>query len=425
MTTLSELSRKRGFYPLTILLIVVLIVVYLISSKPKPPTTESEEKSWLVSYETITLGSASPQLSLLGTIESPFDATLSAAITADVARVPVREGQYVEAGQVLVELDPREIQLQVQEKQADVLDIEAQIAAEKVRYQADQKALADEQKLLGIADKSVSRQQRLRDSNLVAQEGFEAAESIRAQRALSITTREQNIADHPNRLRQLQARLSKAKTALSNAEIDADRASIRAPFDGVVTSVTVSPGERVQIGQALVSLYDQEGMEVRAQIPDRYVSLIRQALRQGQVIDARASAFGTETPLKLERLSGQANRGAGGVDALLIPIEEDSQLILNGTVKLYVDLPKVDQVVTLPVSALYGADRIYRIEDGRLHALKIRNIGKIFREDQLDRIIIAADELQTGDRIITTQLPNAITGLKVTTRSAQDDTEGQ
>jgi len=416
MIVFKELTQKRGFYPLLILAVVIVLVAALIATKPEPPKTVSEEKAWLVSFETIRIQNAAPELALLGSVESPFDATLSAAISADVLAVPVREGQRVEAGELLIELDPREIDLHVQERRAEIDDLMAQIATENNRYQADQQALEHEKTLLAMADKAKNRQQRLRDSNLIAQERFEQAESTSAQTALSITAREQSIADHPNRLKQLKAKLARAETALENALIDAERVHVKAPFAGVVTQVVVAKGERVQIGQALVQLYDRKNIEVRAQIPDRHVDLVARALANHIPISAKANSYGRDISLELERLSGQANRGAGGVDALFIPEEGQSGLILNSTLKLYVQLPELKHVVTLPVSSLYGADRIYRIQEGRLQAIEAEILGKQFSEDGVDRMILRAETLNSGDRIVTTQLPNAITGLKVKTR---------
>ena len=420
LTNLVKTIGRKWKFPLIIVGVLVLILMVLKFAKPSPPKAESHEKSWLVSTKTLAFVTASPQIALLGTVESPFDSQLSAALTTDVTYVPVREGQAVSKGQLLIELDAREISLQLKQRQADVQDLDAQIKAEQNRFKSDQKSLSDENALRAISNQALARQTKLKASNLVAQERIEQAESQLAQSSLAITSRELSIADHPNRLQQLKAKLTRAQTAYENAQIDVQRTQIAAPFDGVITEVSVAPGERVQNGQALTRLYDSKAIEVRAQLPDRHMALIRSAIDSGATISARAQHYGERVDLNLERLSGQANRGAGGVDALFIPQQmtdaSPKALVLNSSLKIFVDLPALDKVVTLPVSAIYATKRVYRVKDSRLEAIEIKVLGSQLDKNGRSLAIITSPHLKAGDLIVTTQLPNAISGLKVTVR---------
>ncbi len=418
MNKLQALTQKHAWIlPLTILLVAALIIFALIASKPKPPKKETQEKAWLISTETVSITQAHPQIELLARVESPYKATLSAALSADILRVPVRDGQSVKQGEVLLQLDARESTLSLSQRQADIDELDALIDAEKLRYLSDRRALKEETRLLDIAKQSLDRQASLKASNLVAQERYDNAESSLAKQALSVNARELNVADHPNRLRQLEARRARALTLLKDARIDLERAQIKAPFDGIITRVTAAPGERVQLGQALVTLYDRNNIELRAQVPDKYLSLINNALSQGVHIQAQALSQQPEVALQLLRLSGQASLNNGGIDALFKPLSEEHNLVLNKALRLRIDMPALTGVVTLPVSAIYGTQRIYRVEDGRLQSLQVKVLGKQFSEASQDRVIIRSKLLKEGDRIITTQLPNAISGLKVIERS--------
>jgi multidrug resistance efflux pump len=418
MNKLKTLHQQHlWFTPLIILLVVSLIIFYLISSKPAPTKQQTPEKEWLVATETIQLKTTTPQINLLGRVTNPFDSTLSAGIVADVAEVPVRDGMQVKASDLLVRLDNQEILLSVKQRQADVAELNAQIMAEKNRYASDQVALIEEQKLLTIAENAVKRQAALQASKLVAQERYDTADSQRAQTALSVNARKLTLADHPSRLAQLKARLTRAETLLNDALLDAKRSEIKAPFDGVITSVSVAPGERVQLGQALVSLYDNHSMELHAQIPDRYVSEIRASLVSGKPVKAQSSRFGQTHDLVLKRLSGQVKSGSGGINGIFIPSESSQSFVLNNAMEITVNLPSIENSISLPLSAIYGSDRVYRVEDGRLQAISVKIIGKEL--DPLgkeDRAIIESKLLNRGDIITTTQLPNAISGLKVKVR---------
>lgn len=420
-------QQHKWLLPILILVIAAAIISLLMFTKPQPPKKETTEKAWLVSSEPISFVSVSPNISLLGHIESPFDSTISAAINSDIISVPVRDGEHVSRGQILMSLDAREIALVVAQRQADIDELKAQIITENNRFNADKRALEDEQQLLNIAVSGVKRQVKLQQSKLGSQERIDQAETLRAQKALAVNTRKLNIADHPSRLSQLNARLNRAKTALKDAEIDANRANITAPFDGIITAIHTAPGERVQLGQALISLYDRKNIEIRAQIPNRYIPLVTEALAQGKVIEAQTQHNDTPSLLALKRLSGQANQGTGGVDALFTPIvnterlaaidSQASTLILNSTLKVQVTLPPIPDVATLPLSAIYGSNRIYRIKNERLESIDVTILGKQFMSDGVpDKVIIQSELLKAGDIIATTQLPTAISGLKVIER---------
>jgi multidrug efflux pump subunit AcrA (membrane-fusion protein) len=81
-----------------------------------------------------------------------------------------------------------------------------------------------------------------------------------------------------------------------------------------------------------------------------------------------------------------------------------------------VALPALDNTVTLPVSALYGTNRVYRITDERIEAVTINVLGNQADAEGKTRVIIDKGALRDGERIVTTQLPSAITGMKVQLR---------
>lgn len=418
---MTERSKKKWKLPLIIIAVAIVLLALLRFTKPEPPTVASEEKAWLVNTESIEVGAYEPHLSLLGKVTSPFDARLSSVISADVAAVPAREGHRVVKGQTLVSLDKREINSRVQQRQADVAELQASLKAERNRFTADKRSLAEEQRLLSVAKEALQRQVRLKSANLVAQERLEQAESELAQRALAVSARQQSIDDHPNRLSQLEARTMRARAALNDAEFDMERSDIKAPFDGLVTQIHVAPGDRVQAGQIIAGIYDTEQLEVRAQLPDKFLSVIRQALGEKEIVTALSDYQGTTVLLQLNRMAGQTNINSGGVDAFFTPMDSGTPLTLNSTLSLNVSLPALPNTITLPVSALYGTNRVYRITDERIEAVTINVVGTQADNEGRTRVIIEKGALTQGEPIVTTQLPNAISGLKVAVRETTSE----
>jgi hypothetical protein len=197
------------------------------------------------------------------------------------------------------------------------------------------------------------------------------------------------------------------------AQLDLERTRIKAPFSGRIIRVLVAPGERVQVGELLVEAYPMAHLEIRAQIPFPHLPAVRAALAEETDLPATGQVDGCTPQAALTRLGGEVNRGSGGMEALFGIRQGSECLVLGRLLPLVVNLPPREGLVELPFEALYGLQRVYRLEDGRMAAVEVKRIGERRTPDGEMRVLVRSPRLQKGDRIITTQLPNAVTGLKV------------
>jgi hypothetical protein len=112
---------------------------------------------------------------------------------------------------------------------------------------------------------------------------------------------------------------------------------------------------------------------------------------------------------------------SGGVDGLFSLVKDQPSTLALGTfIELSLSLGTQDNVIVMPFNALYGLNRVYRLNDGYLEAVKISRVGEYEDSDGQTQLLIRGDNLNEGDRIVSTQLPNAITGLRV--EAMNDDT---
>jgi lipopolysaccharide export system protein LptC len=70
-------------------------------------------------------------------------------------------------------------------------------------------------------------------------------------------------------------------------------------------------------------------------------------------------------------------------------------------------------VFAVPYQAVYGNSRVYRVVENRLQALDVASIGQSSVEDGRALVLIRSSDIETGDQIAITHLPNAVSGLKV------------
>jgi RND family efflux transporter MFP subunit len=417
MTASSRFLKSPALW---IFLGTVLAIAVLVTLRPEPPRTPVTERASPVQVREVIPQSVNPQLRLLGEVESPRISTLTASIGAEVAKVPVLEGAVVTPEQLLVALAPQEAELVLRQAEADLANLQAQISQEQTRAGFDRETLAQQETLVAAARRTVERERRLQESDLTSELRLDEARASLARAELNLINQRLVIANKEARLDALQAQLARAEALRDQARLDLARAEIRAPFAGVVTEVAVSPGERVRIGDPMLTLYSADALEVRAQLPHRWLPTVREAIRNGRGLTATGIANGERYPLILERLSGRVSPGAGGVDALFRFAGTDPEgrrPVLGRTLDIILELPSVRNAISLPVSALYGTNQVFKVVDGRLQSVLVELRGDRFSANG-QQILVQSDELVAGDRVITTQLPNAVSGLKVEVRDA-------
>lgn len=404
----------RLLLPLLVLAASLAGFAYLRATREPLPPVQAEERAWLVQVVPVSLRARGPQLLLYGQVSNRGLATLSAAVAGDVQSVLALEGEQLRRGALLVELDPAELRLELAQREAELADARAQIESENTRHGADLEAMAIERRLLDLAQREASRIDDLVRRNLASATQRDQARAELERAELALVARQQAVSDHAARLAMLESRLAKARAARDRAALDLQRSRIEAPFDGRVVAVAVAVGDRVVPGSPLVELIDDTRLEVRALIPSARLATVRAALNDGASLAATAQVDGAPVALELRALAARSAEASGGVDALFRVTSESDALAVGRVLTVILDLPAVDDVAELPFEALYGLDRIYRIEDDeRMYPVPVRLVGERYSGDGARRILVTAPELAEGDQVVSTQLPNAVTGLRV------------
>ena len=394
--------------------VTLLLVFALVATKPDAQVSAPKEAVYTVQAMRAQPAARRPTLLLYGTAESPSRANLSASLAADVVAVHVQAGDRKPRGELLIELDPAEADIALSQARAQLAQAEAQLALDASQRRNNRAALEHEKALLTLSERAVARAVRLRRQGVLSEAELDAAKQKHQQQKITLDQRRLAVEQADAYTRQLQAQLSSAEAQLQRAELDLQRTQIVAPFDAAVVTTHVAAGDRVSPGQLLIEIFDQSRVEIRAQIPSRHAAALKQALARGESIDAELMSAGSHSKAQLVRLAATA--GGGGQNAYFAAT--DSAIALDANVSLALHLPAQEQAIAVPFTALYDLSRVFVVEpDGRLQSVTVENLGD-YHAPQSDpqsapQLLIRSAELEAGDQIITTQLPNAVTGLKV------------
>ena len=385
----------------------------LIATTPSAPGTEPEERAHSVSVQVIEPGRRSPTVAAYGRVEAAAITDLEAPVSAPVARVNVREGQWVEAGEVLVELDDRQARLDLRSREADTAEARAELASLRAEQAMTERMAAEQQALADLAAAKLARFENLFERQMIARALLDEVREDAARARLALARHDNELADFPNRIARQQAAVTRAEVAAERVAIDLERTRIRAPFDGPVLAVHVARGNQVMQGTPLIRLADADSFEVRATLPAEHAAALRAELGNAGADGLRASGeLGEEQlTLQLTRLAGAQKSGRTGIDAFF-RFPAHAGIELGRVVDLSISLPEQPGLVALPVQAIFENGRIYRIEDSRLVAMDVDVVGAS-NADEGYRLLVRSPELRAGQRIITTALPQARTGLKV------------
>jgi len=401
---------SKRLLPLLILALAVAGFLLLRMTRPEPAAVTATERSWRVEVQVVEPGRHTPVLPLYGQVVAPEQLTVTATLAGRIQARPVTEGQRVTAGELLVALDEADIRPALAQAEAQVADLSAQIRSEQVRYANDREALGSEQAILANARRQFERTRALVERNLASRENLDAATDTLARAELTVSTRQRAIDEHPARLQSLQARLAQAQASLEGTVRDAARARVTAPFDGVITGVQVAPGDQVARNEPLLGLYPVQGLELRARVPEVFRAELLAALARGDALDA--TVVDNSQRFRLVRFAGVAD--PAGTDAILELVGEPAGLRPGAMLPVLLQRPARKDAVMIPFSALYGADSVYLMnDDDRMERVTVERIGEAPAANGERQLLVAGDRLEAGVRLITTHLPNAITGLKV------------
>jgi len=291
-----------------------------------------------------------------GRVLSPAEVSLGSQLGGVVRAVRAREGERVTAGQVLVELDDRELSTQVEQARAGVLvastrvgqlrTVSARVAGESVRQA---------QANLRAAETTWERQRTLFRSGAIA-----ATELESAQRAVDVARSQlqsAQIASAGSSAGGGDARVAvagrvQAEAALRVAEARLAQSRVVAPAAGVIMTRSVEPGDVVTPGRALLVLLRDGDTELSMTPDERNLA----DLRLGQRAVASAEAFPDRPfPAEVSYIAPTIDALRGTVEVKLRVPTPPPFLRPSMTVSVEVEVARHPNALSLPPDAVRDA----------------------------------------------------------------------
>ncbi|MCF6313614.1 MAG: efflux RND transporter periplasmic adaptor subunit [Verrucomicrobiales bacterium] len=326
-----------------------------------------------------------------GTLEARVKSTISARISGLLSNVLVDQGDRVEKGDLLVELDDAVLLQQVEIAKADIAAKEASI----VRLVTDKnRAVA----VLKQATRLLERMQKAIESGSVSQTDLDKSNEMFAIAQAGLGRAEAAITEG-------QKALVTAEETLRYHRVALDNTKVTAPFDGLVVRRQRDPGDIVLPGSAILTLVSTEELWVSAWVDETEMNQVKPG-QEARVIFRSVA----EQPFrgKVARLGRETDRETREFVVDVSVVKKPVNWAVGQRAEVYIEAGRKASVLLLPANYLQwrkGLAGVFTATDGRA----VWNLVKLgLRNDDFYEVVEGVKE--GDDLIIPSKLKQRLEG---------------
>jgi RND family efflux transporter MFP subunit len=404
-----------------VILAAILIAAVLVILRPKAERRVAEETGRLVEVFAVKAEKVPMVIEAYGTVEPREALLLVAEVRGQiVATDPTfEEGKFVTRGTGLIRIDPRNYELEVQRRNVQILQAQAEIKRleqEILNLQARIKIARTD---VSLAESEYSRLKKLIDRKVIAQSTLDKAEQQYLASRERLQTLENQLALTGPQKEQLLAQRDMARVTFEEAKLDLERSALLAPFDGWVLEKAIEVGQHVTVGQIMGKIYSAGELDIEVRIPVKDLKWLPADLNSDAPIEAQVVFESQGAPStwrgRLARVKAEMDEKTRTLPVIIEVDEttpaEDNRSSFRLRPGMFVTVKimgnEVSQAFVLPRHLVYPGDTVYTVENDRL---KIKSVD-ILRTSK-DSVIVSKG-LSDGDRIIKTPLSAVSDGMLV------------
>jgi membrane fusion protein (multidrug efflux system) len=218
---------------------------------------------------------------------------LQPQVSGTVTYIGVDQTQPVQRGQVLVQLDPHDTDVQLAQSKANLAQTVRDVVQLFAQERQQQAVLSSQQAQLALAEKELARDRGLIGSHGISQQELDRTEEnarnalagIRQAQAALQSVRAQIAGTRP----QTHPRVLLAESNLRSAWLARNRTAVRSPIFGYMVRREVQLGEQVSPATEIVALAPLDTVWIDANFKETQL----EKLRIGQPVSVKADIYGS------------------------------------------------------------------------------------------------------------------------------------
>jgi RND family efflux transporter MFP subunit len=377
-------SNKRRLFGIIIVAVLVSAVIIsrgLLVTAPRAERQTAERQARLVEVQVLQPSDQRVWISAYGQVEASQRINLAAQVAGRVTELSPNfvPGRRVRAGQILLQIDPADYQVAVDNAEANLASAQAALAQE-------------------------------RGSQAVARGDFAALD-------MQVDASERALMLREPQLRAAEAKVRSAEAALAQARLNLQRCTLRAPLDSLVLSRSIGVGAQVSgANMALGELAAAEPFWVTLLVAVdelRWVQLPADERPGSEVLlsdvsQPQAAPWKGQVIQLLDAVESQGRRARLLVEVNPEATESGARLLLGSYVQARVAGRELQQVYQLDSAWLDGSS-VWTVRDGRLQSVPV----EVLHRDE--SIALVQGGLNPREKIVSSRLSSAVDGMRVRT----------
>jgi len=370
--------RRRKRWPYVVGLIVVSVGCYAAFQFGRPAATETEAalppvvqeqpimRLALAEVKTLAPTTLTRSVKVTGSLQPLRQAALTAQVAGIVEAVNFRAGDTIKAGDVIAQIDVSDLEITLNQVRGSMNATRAQLDLAQTQFDTAKK----------LVDRGISPSSSL-DS---AKSNLDA----------------------------LQANLTSLQAQVQAAEVSIAKATIVAPFSGMVSSRSIEPNQSIASGAALVTLVDLSRMEVQAIAPLNATS----SLAIGQNVELKVESDRNRVFKGIvDRINPVAVPGTRSI-IVYVTLQNDDGFLRGGMFTSgNVIVAEKENAIAVPAGALredQEGQYVLKI-DGNTGVRQSVALGETWGSGLVEIV----DGLSAGDLVVSAPLPQLEPGMQV------------
>jgi RND family efflux transporter MFP subunit len=367
------------------------------ASAPTPITTDTTQ---------VEIRELQRSVEAVGTLDPNEEVTVSNQVEGTVEQLFVDLGDPVKAGQVIAQLDTRELELNVHQQEAALQQELARVGLTDPAASFDEAATSQvRQAEAGFADARI----RLERTKKLAESGVIAQQQLDAQQA-QYDGAEAALRSAREAVRNIRASITARRAALSLAQKKLSDAKITAPFAGYIKERPAVAGQFLKANSPVVTIVQNSPLKLHTEVPESAVAYVR----VGRRVEFQVDAFPEQTfEGRIARLSPSVDQQSRTLKLEAIVNNSDGRLKPGFFARVTVQTDRKDKALVVPSESVLnvsGIEKVFVVENGRI-------VERIVRSGlRLGNSVEIVDGLTEGELIAKSNLGNLQQGREVSVR---------
>ena len=361
-----------------------------------------------VSIETTTVETRELHRSVeaVGTLDPNEEVTVSNQVEGTVEQLFVDLGDAIQKGQVIAQLDTRELELNVHQQEAALQQELARVGLTDPGASFDEATTSQvRQAEAAFADARIrlDRTKKLAESGVIAQQQLDAQQAQYDGAEAALRSSRETVQN-------IRASIAARRAALALAQKKLADAKITAPLAGFIKDRPAAAGQFLKANSPVVTIVQNSPLKLHAEVPETAVA----SLRVGRPVEFRVDAFSERTfEGKITRLSPSVDQQSRTLKLEAVVNNSDGLLKPGFFARVTIQTDRKDKAVVVPAESLLsvsGIEKVFVIQNGKVSE---RIVQSGARSADVVEII---DGLTEGERIAKSNLGSLQQGREVAVR---------